>query len=332
MLRRLSFLGIAVAFGLTFPRRVEACGPPPEKSPIAIPRSGATNVPTIVDLVVLVDFPYEVTLAHGTTSYVLPKPWLVGSGLDSKTGVRANVWRFRLGGLEPSTEYVASMTWHYAPVELTRFTTGTGYDKPTGMAPSIGSLSLTRYRYPVDSIGKGDCVFSEYHGFLTLDWKLGTFPNTPVDSVMHVLSLGPKTGGAGSTFVWFGDAPAEFPAPTGDRPLPTGYWQPDLDPTREQCLVITAHGYGEATMPTGSGPTCVSVKSVSTKGAPSDPPGTTPDAGPCVSPPSSSERGCTMHSTGSHAPAPAIVALLAFVLARRRSRDRSRELDVSSYR
>ena len=65
---------------------------------------------------------------------------------------------------------------------MTRFTTAAGYDKIEGTAPVVNAVHLWRVRYPVADIGSGNCVFAEYHGFITVDYDPGTVPNTPAAS------------------------------------------------------------------------------------------------------------------------------------------------------
>jgi hypothetical protein len=152
-------------------------------------------------------------------------------------------WRIRTGMLTPSTTQVLSMRnpqdgqW----VQLTSFTTGTD-DPKTGTAPVLHSLRLTRVRYPVSEIGSGDCVFDEYHGFISFEWDPATFPSTPADLVLYRFVLRTKNGDAMQDRMAPGSAHYSGADPTGTF-LPS-VWSPDLDPTREYCLRIVAIGFG----------------------------------------------------------------------------------------
>ena len=146
---------------------------------------------------------------------------------------RVTFWRLRPatadGFLLPSTEHVLTATSQTGPAEVTRFTTAAGYDKAQGTAPVLNAVHLWRVRYPVADINSGNCVFAEYHGFITVDYVPGSIPNTAVASVVHAFSLAPKTGGSAQTFVYTGETPFVGLEPAGAYPSPIGLWQPELD-------------------------------------------------------------------------------------------------------
>ncbi|HEY5088856.1 MAG TPA: MYXO-CTERM sorting domain-containing protein, partial [Polyangia bacterium] len=133
-------------------------------------------------------------------------------------------------------------------------------------------------------IASGNCVFAEYQSFITIDYDPATVPNTAASSVVHTFHLAPMTGGAAQTFVYTGGAPFPGLAPSGAYPLPLGQWQPDLDPTRQYCLSISAFGDGDLARPMlSSNQVCAAVTQLSATGAP-PPPGITgaaPGGGGC---------------------------------------------------
>jgi MYXO-CTERM domain-containing protein len=216
--------------------------------------------------------PAGLTLQAAGQVVPLAPPVALGPGADGLVG-GLSVWQIRAatadGMLPPSAEQVLTAQFQGSAVEVTRFTTAAGYDKVQGVAPVARAVHLWRVRYPLSEISSGDCVFAEYHGFITVDYDPATVPNTPSGSVIHTFSLAPKTGGSAQTFAYVGDAPFTGTEPVGDHPLPTGAWQPELDPTREYCLGISAFGDGDiARLPLTSDSVCASVVQISSLGAP----------------------------------------------------------------
>jgi hypothetical protein len=261
-------LGIAALLSLTaWARPSDACSVAAGGGPVAIPRPGATKVPTIVDVKVISgSSSVPVVTLRAAAGDVVPLGGLLilGHGFDAITSVHGTFYRGRpQKQLLPVTEYVIAVDG----ADVGRFTTGSGYDKPAGAPPVVKSVELTRVRYPIAEIASGNCVFAEYHGFASFEWSLGMFPNTPADSVVHALSLFAKTGGTAESFLYLGTTPFAGNAAVGEHPDPTGFWQPYLDPTREYCFAVTAEGYGEATLATRSEQVCGSVAQKSTPGA-----------------------------------------------------------------
>ncbi|MEO5767699.1 MAG: hypothetical protein ABIS92_05055, partial [Polyangia bacterium] len=179
----------------------------------------------------------------------------------------------------------------------------------------------------------GNCVFAEYHGFITVDYVPGSIPNTSADSVIHQFRLAPKNGGSAQTFVYTGDAPFTGHDPADAYPIPTGLWQPELDPTRPYCLTISAFGQGDiARLPVSSQSICVEVVQLSAAGAPpppqiggdiSDDGGGSSDGGRAGGDAGSSTAGgggCSLGGGTAAAGMPAGTLLLALVavLCRRR--------------
>jgi hypothetical protein len=142
--------------------------------------------------------------------------------------------------LSSSAEHVLSD----GATELTRFTTAAGYDKTPGTAPALHSLQLWRVRYPLSEIASGDCVFSEYQGFILLDWDPAVIPNTTADGTLYTLALSPKTGGSTQTFLFTGNTNFHGQAPTGPDYFPS-LFSPELDAVREYCVTLSAIGDGD---------------------------------------------------------------------------------------
>jgi len=352
MMRSLAVVTVIATLVLRV-EHARACSPPPPAPNVAIPRPGAVAVPTLVDIVVIGGEDGTVMVDGGTKSVTL-KAWGVGRGYDDVTKTAGTFSRYRpTTELEPSTKYSVKLTTTTGTRELTSFTTATGYSKPTGTAPKVKGATYTRVRYATSDIGAGACIFSEYHGFLTVDWELGAFPDTPPDSVVHVISVGPQYGGPGASMHWVGTTPYPGLAATGDKPIPLGYIEPYFDPTRVYCTAVSAWPYGQASLPLTSTPTCGSVVQRSAAGAPPSPvitdgdaggmtdagmtdAGSTdaaatdaasasPDCGPtAAAAPSAESAGCSYGGTGTGSALAACVALAAGSIRSRRRKHQDR--------
>jgi hypothetical protein len=260
-----------------------ACSLAPPSSPTAIPRTGTTNVSTATSLVVLSPSePFGLSLLVNGQPRTLFGWTALGRGVDDLLGA-TSFWQLQIDAsssmLDAGAEYTLSLSAGDAGVgDLTDFTTAAGYDKNPGTPPNLRALHLWRVRYPVGDIASGNCVFAEYQSFITIDYDPATVPNTAPSSVIHVFGLSPKTGGAQQTFVFTGSSVFTGLAPSGDYPLPLGQWQPDLDPTREYCLGISAFGDGDlARGRLSSNAVCATVTQLAATGATLSP--TTGDAG-----------------------------------------------------
>ena len=317
---RKAFLAACAAGALqALPSAAGACSVPPPRPPTGLPRSGQTGVSTATSLIILSQGrPAGLTLQVAGLDIPLDEPLDLGPGYQESFGA-SEFWQVRAatagGSLVASAEHVVTAQFQSSTpgettstVEVTRFSTGAGYDKVQGVPPLARSVRLWRVRYPLSEIGSGDCVFDEYHGFLTVDYDPATIPNTPPSSVVHTFSLRPKTGDTVQTFLYAGDHPFQGLAPGGDHPLPIGAWQPDLDPTREYCLTIAAFGDGDiARPPLSSQPVCASVTQLSSAGAPPS-----PDIG----------GGCAVGGARTGGAAGALAATGALTLAARHRRRR----------
>jgi len=165
-------------------------------------------------------------------------------------------------------------------VELLHFRTASGYDEQPGTAPVITVFRLWRVRYPLDEINSGNCVFSEYQGYVQLAFDAAGFPNTAPGDILYELSLQARTGGDAHRIAFRGDRPylghdhSRDPMPLS----PTGEWPLELDPTREYCATLRAQGDGDLARPAAvSEQVCAKVVQLSAPGAP--PPPTTAASG-----------------------------------------------------
>jgi hypothetical protein len=294
--------------GLGAPSLVDACGPLPPLAPVGLPRSGATGVSTATSIFVFGrGTPTNFSLMAGGQAVPLDPPVELGGGGDATSG-RVTFWRLQPTGgfLVASSEHVLTATSQSGPVSVTTFTTAAGYDKAEGVAPVLNAVHLWRVRYPVSDINSGNCVFNEYHGFITVDYVPGTVPNTAADSVVHTFTLSQKNGGTTTTFLYTGATPFVGLEPTGAYPTPTGLWHPDLDPTRDYCLTISAVGDGDiARLPVSSNSVCAQVAQLSVGGAP---------------PPGGSGGGCAIGTPDGAPWSVVFVLALAACLVRRRGR------------
>jgi len=251
---------------LALPNESRACSVVPP-DPLAIPRTGASNVSTATSIVVFSPAePRGLTLTVGTSVTPLPDLDLLGSGIVSSQAP-GQFWRVRgIDFLEPSALHVVSVNRDGGPVELTRFTTASGYDKAQGTPPQLRSLELWRVRYPLSEISSGNCVFAEYHGFIRFDYDPASIPNTLPESTINSITLQPKTGGSSQVFYFTGNTGYEGQSPVPDDHL-FGPWRPEVDPTREYCAWLTASGDGDlARLPMQSEQLCTSVVELSNAG------------------------------------------------------------------
>lgn len=270
-------LSAAVSLCLLSTGNAEACSPGAAPPTAGLPGAGTTSVSTATSLIVFsAAQPAGLSLVAGGQNVPLAAATSLGIGVLG-TGTRGGFWQLRTattdGMLIGGAEHVLSQTKSDgSTVELTRFTTAAGYDKAEGTAPVLRGVRLWRVRYPVADIASGNCVFAEYHGFITIDYDPATVPNTPPASVVHTFQLTPRTGGSAQNFVFAGAATFTGREPTGAYPIPTHPWQPELDPTRDYCLAIGAFGDGDiARLPLHSQSVCAEVVQLSAEGAPPPP-------------------------------------------------------------
>ena len=233
--------------------------------------------------------PAAPTLEGGGQALPSPTIEALGSGLLGEKG--ASFWRLR-ATLSPSTSYLVRGLDNGTSRELTSFTTAAGYDKTPGQAPVLQRLRLWRVRYPMEQVGAGGCVFSEYEGYIDLDYQDGSVPGTPSAEIVTVVSLQPKTGGADQSFVFagrshFDGAQIESPLgsslmdiPDGAFPSPVyALWKPTLEPDREYCATLTLYGRNDQAMPTViSNSVCAQVTNMDARPGNGDAGVSTPDA------------------------------------------------------
>jgi len=236
-------------------------------SPIPLPNTTAVSTTTSLfvadyiepmDLTLLVD-----GIPVGPLSVRPVGPGAVGS--ETISDIPGLFWRVSFadaeaGGLKPNATYVLSA----GPKEVTRFTTAAGSDATAGTPPVPRALKLWHVLYPMAY--SSSCIPSSHEGFVTVDYAPATIPNTPPAAVLHTFTLTPRQEGAAQTFLYAGATPFAGRAPQGSLPIP-GSWQPELDPTQEYCLTISATGDGGDARPTlTSEPLCAPVVELSTDG------------------------------------------------------------------
>jgi hypothetical protein len=277
---------VLALLGTVASRPARACSPPNPAAvtPTAIPRDGSTDVPTATSFVILSGAPpVDVTLMAGDVAVPLTQPVAIGAGGDDATKlVPITFWQVKASGgfLPPSATLVLSASdGKGGRVVLTTVQTAAGYDKQQGTPANLKSLTLTRVRYPIAEINSGDCVFSEYIGYITFDADPATIPGTPPESVVSSISLTPKYGGAAPQGVTFTGAKPYSGDPPGAYSPTAATWMPFLDPTLEYCAGITSFGFGDiARLPLVSNTVCARVQEISMPGARVDA-GATADAG-----------------------------------------------------
>ena len=229
------------------PGVASACGGLGPAPLTALPATGASEVSPQTSVMVIggIGAPSGLTLeANGQP---VPVPALDTLSRGFLSGGLGTVWRFH-ETLAPSTTYVLRAQEATGTRELTRFTTAASYDKAPGTPPLLERLRLWRVRYDVQEIAAGGCVFDEYEGYIDLDYQPGAVPGTPMDQVVHVVSLRPKNGSSSET--WASLGPAKFEdVPAQGRPSPTATWKPLLAPDREYCATVTLYGRNDRAMP-----------------------------------------------------------------------------------
>jgi hypothetical protein len=302
-----------LAISLLPAQQANACTPPMPPAVTAIPRTGATEVPTSTSLIILSSGqPSLVTLTANGVGVPVDGVTPLGGGVDGATGKFTTFWRVRVLDqmLPPSADLVLSLAGpDNTRSTVTTLRTAAGYDKVQGTAANLKTLSLLRVRYRLSDIGAGACVFAEYHGYVALDADPALIPGTPPESVISTLTLAPRNGGAApQSFTFTG--PGTF---TGGELLPGNYpssqptWKPDLDPSLEYCAFITSFGYGDKSrLPVGSNIVCAKVREFAVPGAEGvadgsaadttdggvngEPPASASSSGGCVIAPSSDPR------------------------------------------
>ncbi len=266
MLRRRILEGALLALGLVTTRPAEACSGGGSTLVEVTPPAGTTKVSTATSVVVLGPAVDGVTLSANGKTVPLQSPVTLGPSSAGPARSFAPV-----SMLDPLTTYTVSIPSGQQAITST-FTTGSGYDKAPGTAPVLDSVRFWRVRYPVDEIGAGGCVFSEYVGFVEIHWQGAVIPNTTPAGTLHRFSLAPKHGGDSQNFVVLGAGPQLGSEPTGDHPFPIQEWNPTFDPTQEYCVTVYAQGDGDRARPASVSQTvCGCVEQRSVAGAPPSP-------------------------------------------------------------
>lgn len=326
----LPVVGIA-SFLLVAPRAAHACSVPERPDALAIPRTGTQGVSTATSIVVLSSSePRDLVLTADGAPVETDGAVRVGAGDDGKYR-SVDFWRVRLPGdgmLQPSTTYeLSAEVWADGGTGrsvLTSFTTGPRYDKEPGTPAAPKSLRLWRVRYPLGEIGSGNCVFSEYVGFISIDWDPASVPKTTPENTVYALTLAPKTGGAPQTLFFTGGEPFQGAAPTGAHPNITmaDRWHPELDPTREYCArvaVAFADGDQARGIPTSEN-VCATVTEIDATGTGPGAGGAPASDASAADEPPAGEGGCSTSGRSPEHAAAAVLLLgaLAALGARRR--------------
>jgi len=243
-------------------------------APTAIPRTGATDVPTSTSLIILsYGQPSQVTLMAGGIAVPIDGVAAFGAGIDGTTGQFTGFWRVRTldAMLPPSAELVLSVAGpNNTRSTVTTLTTAAGYDKAQGTPANLKSLSLLRVRYKLSDIAAGRCVFAEYHGYIMLDADPAVIPGTPPASVLTTVTIAPPHGGAATQSLTFTGPNTFIGGGPGSDYYPTSQptWNPDFDPTLEYCASMSSIGYGDQSrLALVSNTVCARVMEVAVPGA-----------------------------------------------------------------
>jgi hypothetical protein len=240
---------------------------------------GAQNVSpqtSVILLTQVAEVPTGLQVLAGGVKTTLPRIQSLGAGLTPRG--RTNFWRLD-AALDPATDYVVQIADAAGTSELTHFSTAATYDKPPGVGPQITGLRLWRVRYPIKKIGAGGCVFSEFEGYIALDFTPGALPGTPPEEVLSVASLVGKYDSRTQTLIFSGidTVPGGFVGTlSGDGvTLPEGgalsaadaLWKPDLHPDIEYCATISISGRNDRAGGTAqSNMLCAHVTSIDAPG------------------------------------------------------------------
>jgi hypothetical protein len=261
MTKHLLLIGTLMATATIADRQAYACSPPLPVKPFAIPRPSAAPVSTATSIYIVSDGrpPWVEVTANGTLVKTDGVEAVGGMFLSS---ARGQLWRvLGLDILQPSAEHVVSATLGGQKVELTRFTTASGYDKQQGSAPLLRSAKFWRVHYPPEMIGGGSCVFAEYHAFISLDYDAASIPDTPPESVTYSVVVYPKSHSSQQALYFSGADPFRGGEPKPPDYFPgMTYFPSDLDPTLQYCAMLSARGYGDiARLALWSSEVCASV-------------------------------------------------------------------------
>jgi hypothetical protein len=346
MKRTLAGLAVsALVFWIGDPR-IWACGGPLPTPVVAFPRSGATGVSPRSSIFISTPNLPPAGLVVEANGQAVPLPDLLPVG----TGPQGTWWQLRgglRGGLRPDTTYVVRVEDGGVSKQLTTFVTSPQSSETAGTAPEISRLRLWRVHYGAPGTNGGDCVSSEFEGYIDVDYTPGALPDTPPDELLNVLTLSPKDGGPSQTLVFTGSERIHLArhfdmnggglqdVPDGKLPSPIhAGWKPELAPDRAYCATLTIYGRNDLAIPlTTSLPACAPVMNAeagSDEAAPRLPPdGGAPDAGDLVcdgghGDASPADGGPTACSMGRGRPASWWVLLVGVVAVAMRGRRRRR--------
>jgi hypothetical protein len=301
-IRYLLGLGFGLASSLALTGDARACSSAGVGTPVAFPGAGATDVSPQSSIFLVTPTVTTPTLVLEENGVALPSSpvSLLGQGqLGYQYGT---FWRLSpqaspSSPLLPASRYVLKIQLGSATSPLSQFTTAASYDKQPGQAAVLTALRLWRVHYSAEEIGGGSCVFSEYMGYVDLDYQDSSVPNTPAAEVVNVIRLVSRQSLDEHSFVVAGNHFEGIMEGPGGVPH-AGTWTPPLMPGEEYCATMTSYGRNDLAMPVVvSDPICAKVQNVDTN---------SPD-------------GCSVPGRPG-ALASAWLALLGLLLVRRRRR------------
>jgi len=277
-------------------RAASACSAPPQVETTAFPAAGAIDVSPMSSLFLVARGPTIPPLVLVENGVELPgNPTIQTLGTGTLGYRYGTFWRLTRP-LLPSSTY-ALVDFETVPERvLTQFTTAAGYDKQPGQAPVLTQLRLWRVHYAPEQVGNGSCVFSDYVGYVDLDYQDGVVPGTPADEVIAVIQLSSTTVGEQHSYVFAGGRfGGVMEGPDG---VPhDGVWKPALAPDAEYCATMTLYGRNDqAALPVVSNLMCAKVSNLDASGA---------------------GGGCSFGGRPNAAWAAALLALLGVLLRRR---------------
>lgn len=247
-------------------REASACSAPRSVETTAFPGAGAIDVSPMSSIFLVgrgPTIPPLVLVENGVELAGNPPIQELGAG--TLAGQYGTFWRLTRP-LLPSTSYALADVQTPVAKILTQFTTAAGYDKQPGQAPVLTELRLWRVHYPPEQVGGGSCVFSDYVGYVDLDYQDGALPGTPAEEVVAVIQLSSTTAGDQHAYVFAGGRFGGVMDGPGGVPH-DGVWKPALAPEAEYCATMTLYGRNDqAALPAVSNLLCAKVTNVDLAG------------------------------------------------------------------
>lgn len=238
----------------------------------AIPRQGASAVPTDVKPIVFGAGAASAVITAGSAVVPVATATPLGEGLDAVGGGHAYATRLTLATPLPPT---TTITIALDGVTLSQFTTGAAPSAATISAPIAQSVQLWSEDFSPDQI-YDDCVVDELYGYGVVGYAPATFSDTPVDSVVHVLTLtspdSAEESGSTLTFPYAGATPFVGYSPSQGWPGPADPWYPFVDAGTQYCFTVHAYGYATESDSATTTPVCTIAASIEATGGSPAPP------------------------------------------------------------